>query len=162
MNGYVRQVSRALDAEHRATLDLLDRVERAFPRMGHARDAELDKLVGTLCRHLEMELGRHFDFEEKELFPRMIASGDGDMAGLLLEEHDAIHSVARELLPLGRAATAGTLDDRGWDALRRTALEMSERLRAHIEKETIGLLPLVDDLLEEDIDRELAFAYAAG
>jgi hemerythrin-like domain-containing protein len=128
----------------------------------HARDAELDKLVGTFCAHLELELGRHFEFEEQELFPRMIASGDGDMAGLLLEEHHAIHSVACELLPLGRAATAGTLDDRGWDALKRTAQEISERLRAHIEKETIGLLPLVDDLLEEDIDRELAFAYAAG
>jgi hemerythrin-like domain-containing protein len=162
MNGYVREVSRALDQEHRATLDLLDRVERAFRHSGQARDAELEKLVGGFCRHVEMELERHFAFEENELFPRMKDAGDGDMAQLLLEEHEAIHAVAHELLPLGHGAAAGALDDHGWDALKRAVLEMSERLRAHIDKETMGLLPLVDDLIDEDADRELAFAYAAG
>jgi hemerythrin-like domain-containing protein len=111
---------------------------------------------------VEIELERHFAFEEQELFPRMKEAGDGDMAELLLEEHHAIHAVAHELLPLGHGAAAGTLDERGWDALKRAVLEMSERLRAHIDKETMGLLPLIDDLLDDGIDRELAFAYAAG
>ena len=109
-----------------------------------------------------MELERHFAFEEQELFPRMKEAGDGDMAELVLEEHEAVHAVARELLPLGHEAAGGRLDERGWDALKRAALEISERLRAHIDKETMGLLPLVDDLIDEDADRELAFAYAAG
>jgi hemerythrin-like domain-containing protein len=162
MSGYRRQVSRALDEEHRATLDLLDRVERAFAKAGRAHDAELAKLIGAFGRHLEQELGRHFDFEERELFPRMTEAGDGDMAELFLEEHNAIHAVASELLPLGRSATSDTLDQAGWDALKRGALEMTERLRAHIHKETMGLLPLVDDLLDEETDRDLAFAYATG
>jgi iron-sulfur cluster repair protein YtfE (RIC family) len=162
MNGYPRQVSRALDEEHRATLDLLARVEQAFAQGGLAHGAELAKLLGAFGRHLEQELGRHFDFEERELFPRMSDAGDGDMAALLLEEHHAIHAVAGELLPLARAATAGTLDAAGWDALKRGALETVERLRAHIHKETMGLLPLVDELLDEDSDRDLAFAYRAS
>ena len=33
---------------------------------------------------------------------------------------------------------------------------------AHIQKETMALLPLLDDLLDEDSDRELSFAYSAG
>jgi hemerythrin-like domain-containing protein len=159
------QVSRALDDEHRANLELLGRVEQAFSRAsraGQAGDAELAQLAGALERHITQDIGRHFDFEERELFPRMSDAGDGDMAALLVEEHDAIRAVARELSPLARAAAAGALDAAGWSALRRGALEMVERQVAHIQKETMALLPLLDDLLDESDDRELAFAYAAA
>jgi hemerythrin-like domain-containing protein len=162
---YRCQVSRALDDEHRANLELLGRVEQAFaraPRTGNANDAALAQLAGALGRHIEQDIGRHFDFEERELFPRMSDAGDGDMAVLLAEEHEAIRAVARELAPLASAAAAGDLDDAGWSALKRGALEMVERQVAHIQKETMALLPLLDDLLDEADDRELAFAYAAN
>jgi hemerythrin-like domain-containing protein len=160
---YDRQVSRVLDDEHRANLELLGRVEQAFarlPRTG-ARDAALAQLCGAFARHVEQDIGRHFDFEEAELFPRMADSGDGDMAELLREEHASIRAVADEVLPLARAAAAGTLDDAGWRTLARAALEMVERQVAHIQKETMALLPLLEDLLDEESDRELAFAYTA-
>jgi hemerythrin-like domain-containing protein len=161
--GFQRQVSHALDEEHRANLELLGRVEQALARAPRGgRDAELLRLVGAFGRHIEQDISRHFDFEESELFPRMAEAGDGDMAALLLEEHAAIRAVAAELLPLARAAAAGTLDDAGWDALKRGALEMVERQVAHIQKETMALLPLLDDLLDDESDRELAFAYAAA
>jgi hypothetical protein len=38
---------------------------------------------------------------------------------------------------------------------------MIEREMSHIQKETMALLPLVDDLLDEETDRDLAFGYAA-
>jgi hemerythrin-like domain-containing protein len=163
--GFQRQVSHALDEEHRANLELLGRVEQALaraPRSGAGRDPELLRLVGSFGRHIEQDISRHFDFEESELFPRMAEAGDGDMAALMQEEHTAIRAVAAELLPLARAAAAGTLDDAGWDALKRGALEMVERQVAHIQKETMALLPLLDDLLDDESDRELAFAYAAA
>jgi len=162
---FQRQVSNALDDEHRANLDLLGRVEAAFARAaraGAARDAALAQLAGTFARHVEHDVGRHFDFEERELFRRLADAGEGDIAGLLAEEHEAIRAVAGEVLPLARAAAAGALDDAGWDALRRGTLEMVERQVAHIQKETMALLPMLDDLLDEDTDRELAFAYASG
>lgn len=163
--GFQRQVSQVLDDEHRTNLDLLGRVEQAFTRgsrAGMANGPDLARLAGTFGRHLEQDIGRHFDFEERELFPRMTDAGDGDMAILLGEEHESIRAVASELLPLARAAAAGTLADDGWDALRRGALEMVERQVAHIQKETMALLPMLDDILDEDTDRELAFAYASG
>ena len=161
--GFQRQVSHALDEEHRANLDLLGRVEQALARAPRGgRDAELLRLVGAFGRHIEQDISRHFDFEESELFPRMAEAGDGDMAALLLEEHAAIREVAAELLPLARAAAAGPVDDAGWAALRRNALELVERQVAHIQKETMALLPLLDDLLDDESDRELAFAYAAA
>ena len=162
------QVSHTLDTEHRCNLDLLGRVEQAFARApragagaGARRGAEFTKLASAFVRFIEQDIGRHFDFEERELFPRMAESGEGDIAGLLKEEHDAIRAVAAEILPLARAAAAGTLDVGGFDALKRGALEMVERQVAHIQKETMALLPLLDDLLDEDMDRELAFAYAS-
>ena len=162
---FARQVSHTLDTEHRGNLELLGRVEQALalaPRAGAGREAEFARLCGAFVRLIEQDIDRHFDFEERELFPRMAQAGEGDIAELLKEEHDAIRAVAAEILPLARTAAAGTLDDRGFDALRRGALEMVERQVAHIQKETMALLPLLDDLLDDDLDRELAFAYASA
>lgn len=159
------QTSHTLHEEHRANLDLLGRTEQALaraPRGEGARDPDLIKLIGALARSLEQDIDRHFGFEEQELFPRMREAGDGEIAMLLAEEHDAIRAVAEELLPLTRAAASGTLDAAGWDALKRGALEMVERQVAHIQKEEMALLPLLDDLLDEETDRQLAFNYAAG
>lgn len=154
---FSRQVSQALDDEHRANLELLGRAERVFAR---ADDPEAAQLAGQLVRHLEHEIDRHFGFEEEQLFPRMADAGDGDLAEMLREEHDTIRAVAEELLPLARAAAAGTLPAADAGALRRLVLEIVERQVAHIQKETMALLPLLDDLLDDDVDRELAFAYA--
>ena len=143
---YQTQVSRVLDDEHRANLELLARVEHAFsrsPGAGDEADTQLAQLAAAFGRYLAQDVGRHFEFEEQELFPR-------------------IREVARELAPLAQAAAAGTLDAAGWRTLRSGALEMVERQVAHIQKETMALLPLLDDLLDEDDDRELAFAYASG
>lgn len=89
-------------------------------------------------------------------------AGDAGIVGLLQDEHDAIRAVAQELLPLTGSAAAGTLDAAGWDALKRGALEMVERQVAHIQKEEMALLPILDDLLDDETDRQLAFDYAAS
>ena len=154
------QVSRILDEEHRNNIALLGKIEQALSRAGRY-DPALAGLIGQFVGALENDVERHFRFEEEQLFPRMTEAGDGGMAALLTEEHAAIREVAAELLPLAAQAAAGAIDEAGWTALRRNALEMVERQVSHIQKETMALLPLLDDLLEEADDRELAFAYAA-
>jgi hemerythrin-like domain-containing protein len=64
-------------------------------------------------------------------------------------------------MPLLRDATAGRLDDAPWAALRRLAQEFVEREVAHIQKESMALLPMLEDLLDADTDAELALAYSA-
>lgn len=158
-----RQTSRALHEEHRANLELLGRVESAFARAPrHAADPELLRLVTALGRQITHDVERHFEFEERELFTRMADSGEGDIAALLAEEHAAIRDVAEELTPLVGAAAAGTLDEAGWQALARGALELTERQVAHIQKEEMALLPLLDDLLDDETDRQLAMDYTAA
>jgi hemerythrin-like domain-containing protein len=160
MSFFSSQVSRLLDEEHRTSLDLLGRVEKAFARSPRSADAELAKLLAAFARHVENDIGRHFDFEETQLFPRLSEAGEYDISALLTDEHDAMREVAAELLPLLNAAAAGTLDAAGFDALRRTVIEMVERMVSHIQKETMALLPMLDQLLDEEQDRELAFAHA--
>ncbi len=156
----VSQVSRILDEEHRNNIALLGKIEQAVSRMSRYEPG-VAGLIGQFVGALENDVERHFKFEEEHLFPRMADAGDGGMAALLTEEHEAIREVAAELLPLAAQAAAGAIDEAGWSALRRNALEIIERQVSHIQKETMALLPLLDDLLEEADDRELAFAYAA-
>ncbi len=155
---FSRQVSRALDDEHRASLALLGKVEVACQRSDRI-DAQL---LAQFVRLLESDLLRHFAFEEESLFPRLADAGDGAVAALLADEHAAIREVAQELMPLARAAAAGPLDRADGARFRRTLLEYVERQVAHIQKETMALLPMLDDLLDDETDRELAFAYSAA
>ena len=154
-----RQVCRCLDDEHRAHLELLNRIEQALVRNS---GADVASLAAALVHQLENEIGRHFGFEETQLFPLMAEAGDGDLASLLTEEHDDIRSVADELTPLARSAAAVPPDPAGSAALKRLMLELVERQVAHIQKESMALLPLLDDLLDEETDRQLAFAYATA
>ncbi len=157
-----RLTSRLLHEEHRANLDLLGRLEVALSRAlrrNAGRDGDLMRLLAALALQLEQDVGRHFVFEERELFPRMARSGDGSIAALLAEEHDAIREVAAKLAPLMRAVSDGSLDDAGWQSLRRGVLELVERQVSHIQKEEMALLPMLPDLLDEEIDSQLARDY---
>jgi hemerythrin-like domain-containing protein len=154
------QTGRMLDEDHRRNLELLERVERAISGAA-AATPELRKLLGEFTRAMETDIGRHFDFEEQNLFPRMAEAGDGSMAELMREEHDAIREVAAELLPLAREASQGELDEEAWDRLRLGTLELVERQVSHIQKETMAMLPLLDDVLDPETDGELALGYAA-
>lgn len=159
-----RQVSRRLYQEHVTVLDLLARFGQALGRLRGETPAAGDPgwsvLLAQLGGALEHEVTRHFQLEEEELFPRLHARGEGDLAELLLEEHVAIREVSGQLLPLVARARAGQLDAAGWRALKASGLELVERLSSHAEKEQGALVPLVDEILDDDADRAIAAAYA--
>lgn len=158
-----RQISRKLYEEHVAILDLLDRFGRALGRMANEPPAEGDAtwrvLLDQVGTALEYEVTRHFDLEETQLFPRLHARGEGDLAELLFEDHEVIREVARPLLGLVARAQARTLDAAGWRSLKASGLELVERLSAHAEKEQGALVPLVDEMLDEATDQELWNQY---
>ncbi len=152
------QVSRMLDDEHRQHLALLGQLEAALARRG---DPTLPGLMQRFGEAMARDVERHFAFEEESLFPRLADAGDEGIALLLGEEHAALREVAADLRAPVQAAAEGRLTEADWPQLKRDTLEWVERQVAHIQKETMALLPLLDDLLDDDADRELAFAYAA-
>jgi hemerythrin-like domain-containing protein len=158
-----RQISRRLYQEHITVLDLLGNFGRALARLGavppEARDPGWSVLLAQVAGALEHEVTRHFQLEEEQLFPRLRACGDGDLADLLLEEHRVIREVSETLQPLLAKARAAALDAAGWRALKVSGLQLVERLGSHAEKEQGALVPLVDEILDEVTDREIAAGY---
>lgn len=146
METLTRQVSRRLHEEHLATLALWTRVEAALA--GGNADAALLK---SAAASLADEIRRHFAFEERELFPRLAHAGEGDIAGLLEEEHATIRDAGQQFIE--RAA-----HDPSHPALRALGLELAERLVSHVQKEEMSMLPALEDLLDEDSDAALALA----
>lgn len=158
---FERHTSRRLHEEHEANLELLERFEKLVSRAAGAPppDEAWASLARTLAAGLELETVRHFDFEEQEIFPRLAAAGEAELGALLAEEHKTIREVADALPAQLRASLAAGFDADAWRALRAAGLELAELLRGHIQKEEMALLPAIDDLLDEEVDLELASAY---
>jgi hemerythrin-like domain-containing protein len=160
---FARQVPASIHREHVETLGLLERIEAALAKAKAAPapgDAAWARLLRDLDANLANEIGRHFDFEENELFPLLASGGDRDIAALLAEEHEAILALAKRMIPALRAFTSGG-STQGWPALREMALELIERQVAHIQKEEMSLLPVLEDMLEPEQDAEMLNRYLA-
>ena len=138
---FTTQVSRRLHEEHDATLALWGRVQR--DPLGIAREA-LAALKG--------EIGKHFEFEEKSLFPLLAACGRGDLCDMLTDEHEVIRGAAARAEALLAAARQ--------DAARSVILGLAEEIIAHASKEEVSLLPALDDALNEETDEQLTLEYA--
>jgi hemerythrin-like domain-containing protein len=143
MQTHTRQTSRRLHEEHQATLALWTRVEASL--LAAKPDAAL---MRSAAASLADEIERHFAFEEAQLFPRLAAAGEEDIAGLLSEEHEAIRAA-------GRSFIAAVKDDPSQPGLKALGLELAERLVSHVQKEEMSMLPALDDLLDDETDEAL-------
>ncbi len=79
---------------------------------------------------------------------------------LLKEEHETIVPVCEQLITHIKQALTGGFSNESWNVSRLLALELVERLVSHIQKEEMGMLPMIDSLLDEDQDTELSNSYA--
>ncbi len=153
-----RHISRRLHEEHEATLALWGRLEQTLAMRGTQPPTDEDlRLVRDCAAQIADEVTRHFAFEEKGLFPLLAASGEGDIAELLAEEHATIRDAARRFAELARPAADARA---AWPELRALALELAERLVSHVQKEEMSLLPSLEDMLDEETDQALAGSYA--
>lgn len=145
----IRQVNRRLHEEHDAVIALCARLSATLAT-GRSDGALMRDAAAALAGEVE----RHFAFEERDLFPRLAAAGEGDMVELFLEEHVAIRAAAERFIALVKRNAAHA-------ELKPVGLELAERLAAHAQKEEMSLLPTLEDLLDEGTDHELACAYAS-
>ncbi len=162
-----RGTCRRLHEEHEAVIELLRRLRRSLATsQADAAPDFLDPIWSGLLRDLrsglEFEVARHFDFEERSLFPILTEAGDGDLVELLNADHDVIRDVTTPLLELAGKGQKRELDASDWQSLKRLGLELCDRLTEHALKEEQALLPALESLLSDDEDRELFAAYAGG
>ncbi len=76
--------------------------------------------------------------------------------------HAIILPLGRRVAALARDGGRNGFDAAGWREFRRLGLEFAGLLTAHAEKEEMGLLPVLEEILAPDDDQRLADAYAAG
>lgn len=157
---FTNRVCQALYDEHRAAVALLGRLENLVARHGRGDAPDVgDGAVGGLLSDLSLAIGTeiagHFAFEEQELFPRLEQSGEDAIVAFLMEEHDAVRPLAARLMAVAGHAAAGGFDAGGWDEFRRVGAEYCSLMRAHIEKEDMALLPVVESTMDPESEMRL-------
>lgn len=156
------EITRQLAREHEAVGQLLGRFARLLASADGAppdwSDPEASRLVVDLRGALAGGILRHFDLEERELFPLHREAEGDEMADLLLEDHRIIRGLIADLRPLLDRIPQG-LDQEAWNALRATGTAFATELAAHAQKEDEAFMPVLDDLLEPGQDRRIAAEY---
>jgi len=160
-----RQITRTLHDEHLATISVLERLEGVFRKYGLKKtptgdNAEITALLGDIITLVECDVKNHFGFEEEKLFPLLAAMGDSPISMILTGEHNVILPLGNLLSALAKSARADGFTDASWVQFRVSGGELIERMISHIQKEEMALLPMLEDIVEEDQDAELMMTYS--
>lgn len=155
-------IVRTLHDEHFATLALLEKLETAISGAKSppaADDSNMNRLLGDIEAILDEEISHHYGFEEQHLFPLFAQVGDIGITLMLAGEHQIIRPLAAELSELAKAGRRDGFTPESWETFREKGLELVEREVFHIQKEEMGFLPAVDQMIDSDQDSELTMAY---
>ncbi|WP_404385520.1 hemerythrin domain-containing protein [Caenispirillum salinarum] len=155
------RIGQALHTEHMRTMEQLDALESLIAsRRPPAPEAATATLEG-IARALDEDVTRHFAFEEEHLFPRLHDAGAGFMVDMLTGEHAEIRPLAESLRDACRALAAGGFDANLWESFRADARDLIDRETFHIQKEEMGLLAALSQVLDAAEDGDLADRHAA-
>jgi hemerythrin-like domain-containing protein len=161
---FTNRISQKLHEEHRATVALMERLEQllARHRQGNppaAGDRGVAQFLSDLATDVEGEITRHFAFEEERLFTYLNAIGDEAIGAHLTDEHRVILPIGRELAGIAREASARGFDEARWQTFRRLGQELCDRLFAHVQKEEMALLPLLEENMDAETEAALYQEY---
>ncbi len=164
MADFTNRVSQILHEEHRATVSLMERLEQLIARYRRGDrpdtgDKAVAGLLSDLATALETEVQRHFAFEEDRLFTYLSAIGEQAIGVHLTDEHKVMRPIGARVAKLAREAAVNGLNPPSWDEFRRSGQELCERLLAHIQKEEMALLPLIEDNMDADTEARLSAEY---
>ncbi len=165
MNQLTLRVTKALHQDHLTTLALLERLETLFGRFPAKRvppfdDAEAKAVFADLSEVLDNEVGNHFSFEEEHLFPRFMEVAGAGIPSMLRDEHQAIRPLAQRLSDLARGGSTEGFSAASWEEFQRQGRQLIEREVFHLQKEEMGFLPTLDQILSDDDDTALFEIHA--
>ena len=162
---FARRTAQLLHEDHRTSLSMIEELEqllaRARRRPPNVNDPSTNEVLSRIAASIEQEVRDHFAFEEEQIFTRLADIGESDIGDHLHEEHQAILPVGERVSTLARQALKDGFTDTSWSEFKMTAGELAERLLAHIQKEEMALLPVLEELLDPETDLELADRYGA-
>ena len=161
---FTNRISQALHEEHRATVALMERLEQLIARYRRGgppdtRDGAVAKLLSDLSTGVEDEVQRHFGFEEDRLFAYLSAIGDEAIGTHLTDEHSVMRPIGVRVAGLAREAATTGFDGPKWQEFCRVGQELCERMLAHVQKEEMALLPLIEESMDPETEARLVQEY---
>ncbi len=161
---FSNRISQTLHEEHQATVALVERLENLLTRQRHSGPPDVNdygtaQLLADLSARVEAEVLRHFAFEEEKVFSFLEAAGDAAIGEHLTSEHQAMRPLGIWLAALARTAASQGFDAAGWNEFRRLGLDLCERLPAHVQKEEMALLPLLEEAMDAETEARLYQEY---
>jgi hemerythrin-like domain-containing protein len=162
---FSNRISQTLHDEHCATVALMERLEKIIARYSRGappdiNDSAVAKLLLDLSAGMEGEVLRHFSFEEDRLFTYLGTIGDEAIGAHLKDDHTVMRPIGIRLAGLAREAAATGFDEAKWEAFRRVGQELCERLLAHVQKEEMALLPLIENSMDAETEARLVEEYS--
>jgi hemerythrin-like domain-containing protein len=161
---FTNRISQTLHDEHGATVALMERLEQLLARGRRGgppdkADASVARLLSDLSTGVEAEIERHFAFEENHLFTFLEAIGDAGIGAHLTSEHEAMRPLGARVAAIARGAMANGFAPTEWDEFTRLAQELSERMLAHVQKEEMALLPVIEESMDAETEARLYEEY---
>jgi hemerythrin-like domain-containing protein len=161
---FTNRISQTLHDEHGATVALMERLEQLLARGRRGgppdtRDSTVARLLSDLSTGMEAEVDRHFAFEENHLFTYLEAMGDGGIGAHLTSEHVAMRPIAVRVAAIARVATAKGFAPAEWEEFMRLGQELGDRMLAHVQKEEMALLPVIEETMDADTEARLYQEY---
>lgn len=161
---YTNRISQALHDEHGATVALMERLEQLLARGRRSGppdkgDSNVARLLSDLSTSLESEVQRHFAFEESHIFTYLEEIGDAGIGQHLTSEHVTIRPIATRVAAIARAASTIGFAPPEWEEFRRLAQELSDLMIAHVQKEEMALLPVIEENMDSETETRLCQEY---
>ena len=161
---FVNRVNQTLHDEHSATTALVQRLQQVIARHRRSRpsadDLTITQLFTDLSSGAVTQIERHFAFEEHALFPYLDAMGEEAIGAHLTEEHGVLRPLWVRLATLARELAAQGLDEAKWREFNRVGDELCEPMLAHVAKEEMALLPLLEASMDAQTEIHLFQEYA--
>jgi len=161
---FTNRISQALHDEHGATVALMERLEQMLARARRSgppntADSTVARLLSDLSTSMEAEVERHFAFEENHLFTYLEAMGDGGIGAHLTSEHAAMRPLAVRIAAIARAAAANGFTPADWEEFMRLSQELGDCMLAHVQKEEMALLPVIEETMDSETEARLYQEY---
>lgn len=161
---FANRISQTLHEEHGATVSLMERLEQMLARWRRGgppdrADGGVARLLADLSASVEAEVERHFAFEEEHIFTYLEAIGDAEIGKHLTDEHAAIRPIGMRVAAMARAAASNGFSPAEWEEFMRLGQELSDRMLAHVQKEEMALLPVIEENMDAETEAQLFQHY---
>jgi len=155
------RICQTLHDEHLANIALLQRVGQllAQGRDPPNNDQPVQRLLSDLDSGMANEVKRHFDFEERALFAYLDSIGESAIGAHLTQEHSMLRPLVAQLCETAHATKERGFNVESWNQFRRLGAELCGQLSAHIHKEEMALLPLIEENMDPETEIRLYQDY---